>query len=66
MAEEFIVTDYIKPAVTKVIDPNQYGVIPSSSTTMAIVSMLHNWTLGTDGNGSTIRSILFDYRKALY
>lgn len=36
VAEEFIVTDYIKPAVTKVIDPNQYGVIPSSSTTMAL------------------------------
>ena len=27
-AEEFIVADYIKPAVLKVIDSNQYGVIP--------------------------------------
>ena len=64
LAEEFIVTDYIKPAIIEVIDPNQYGVIPSSSTTMALISMLHNWILGTDGNGATVRSILFDYRKA--
>ena len=26
--------------------------------------MLHHWFLETDGNGSTIRTILFDYRKA--
>ena len=64
LAEDFIVSDYIKPAIIKVIDPNQYGVVPSSSTTMALISMLHNWTLGTHGNGSTVRSILFDYRKA--
>ena len=64
LAEEFIVTGYIKPAIIQVIDPNQYGVIPSSSTTMALISMLHNWILGTDGNGATVRSILFDYRKA--
>ena len=64
VAEECIVTDYIKPAVIKVIDPNQYGVIPSSFTTMTLVSMLHNWTFGTDGNSSPIRSMLLDYRKA--
>jgi hypothetical protein len=26
--------------------------------------MLHTWCLVTDGNGSTIRTIIFDYRKA--
>ena len=26
--------------------------------------MLHHWYLGTDGNGSTVRTILFNYRKA--
>ena len=64
VAEEFLVDDYIKPAVLKVIDPNQYGAIPKSSTTMALISILHQWPLGTDGNGSTVRTILFDYRKA--
>ena len=27
--------------------------------------MLHNWSINTDGNGATLRTILFDYRKAL-
>ena len=26
--------------------------------------MMHDWTLGSDGNDSTVRAILFDYRKA--
>ena len=41
-AEEFLVNKYVKPAVLKVIDPHQYGVIPKSSTTMALISMLHH------------------------
>ena len=64
VAEGFVVEDYVKPAILKVIDPNQYGTIPNSSTTIALINMLHHWFLGTDGNGSTIRTILFDYRKA--
>ena len=43
----------------------QYGTIPKSSTTIALISMLHAWSLGTDGNGATVRTMLFDYRKAL-
>ena len=56
--------DYVKPAVMSVIDDSQYGAIPNSSTTMALISMLHNWSINTDGNGATVRTILFDYRKA--
>ena len=26
--------------------------------------MLHNWSKETDGNGATLRTILFDYRRA--
>ena len=64
MAEEFIVQVYVKPAILKVIGANQFGVIPKSSTTIALISMLHHWYLGTDGNGVTVRTILFDYHKA--
>ena len=64
IAEEFLVNTYVKPAVLKMIVPHQYGVIPKSSTTMALISMLHHWFHETDGNGSVIRTILFDYRKA--
>ena len=64
VAEKFIVEDYVKPAILNVIDRSQYGAIPNSSTTMALISMLHHWRINTDGNGSTIRTILFDYRKS--
>ena len=64
VAEDFVVKDYVKPAILKKIDSNQYGTIPKSSTTTALLSMMHNWTSGLDGTGSTIRVILFDYQKA--
>ena len=41
VAEEFVVEDVVKPAVLDVIRGNQYGVIPKSSTTMALINMLH-------------------------
>ncbi len=62
VAEEFMVVDYVKPAVLKVINLNQYGAIPQSSTTIALISIIHHWSLATDGNGTVIRSIFFDYR----
>ena len=55
---------FVKPAVMNILDDNQYGAIPNSSTTMALISMLHSWSLGTDGNGATVRTLLLDYRKA--
>ena len=64
VAEGFIVDDYVKPAVMSIIDDSQYGAIPNSSTTIALISMLHNWSINTDGNGATVSTILFDYRKA--
>ena len=38
VAEEFIVEDHVKPAVLEVIDKIQYGTIPHSSTTMALIN----------------------------
>ena len=57
--------DFLKPAVMSVIDDSQYGATPNSSTTTALISMLHDWSLGTGGNGATVRTILFDYGKAI-
>ena len=62
--EGFIVDDYVKQAVMSAIDDSQYGAIPNSSTTMTLISKLHNWSINTDGNCATVRTILFDYRKA--
>ncbi len=44
LAEDFIVKNYVGPAVLEVIDPNQFGAIPKSSTTQALISMMHAWT----------------------
>ena len=64
VAEECVVNRYIKPAVLKTIDSNQFGTIPNSSTTFALIDMLHHWTSKLDETGATIRVILFDYKKA--
>ena len=44
--------------------PNQYGAVPKSSTTQALIHMFHYWSKETDGNGATVRVTLFDYQKA--
>jgi len=64
VAEEFVVVDYVKSAVLKVLDPSQYGAVPKLSTTQALIHMLHHWTEGCDGNGTTVRITLYDYKKA--
>ena len=35
-----------------------------SSTTLALLDMLHDWSKGTEGNSAIIRTVLFNYRKA--
>ena len=64
IGEDFVVEKFIKPAVLKVIDNNQFGTVPKSSTTQALISMLHKWNKETDGTGSTVRVVLFDFKKA--
>ena len=34
-------------------------------STAMLISMLHSWPLGTDGNGATVGTLLLDYRKAI-
>ena len=46
------------------IDPRQFGPIPKSSTTHALVNMTQNWLVNTDENGATARVVLLDFRKA--
>ena len=65
IAEEVVVEQFIKPAILKVVDPNQYGTVPKSSTTQALISIVHNVAKATDGNGAFIvRLVLLDFRKA--
>ncbi|CAB4024430.1 Hypothetical predicted protein [Paramuricea clavata] len=40
---------HLKPTIFKVLDVNQYGVIPGSSTNQALIKMIHEWSEKTDG-----------------
>ena len=64
LAEDFIVRFYISPAGLEIIDPNQFGAIPRSSTTEALISMIHTWGSATDKTGAAVRVVLLDYKKA--
>ena len=46
------------------IDPAQYGFIPGSSTTHALISLFHTWLGATDSTGATVRTALLDFRTA--
>ena len=64
VAEDFVVSDYIRPALERIADSNQFGTVSGSSTVFALLSMIHEWLLATDGNSTSVRVFLFDYRKA--
>ena len=54
----------MKPAVLKRLHPVQFGFIPGSSTTHALIGMFHNWTRALDGTGNCGRAFVLDYKKA--
>ena len=64
VVEYYIVDEFVKPAVLRKVDPNQYGAIPRSSPVFALLSMIHKWNAATDGTGATVRVVLFDFKKA--
>ena len=64
IAESFVVEEALKPVVLFHIDPGQFGFIPSSSTTFALIAMFHHWFPATDGTGATVRTTLLDFHKA--
>ena len=41
LGEEFVVNLFLKPAVLEKIDQTQFGTVPNSCTTHALISMLH-------------------------
>jgi hypothetical protein len=64
VAEDFVVKNFVKPSVLRKIDRNQVGTISKSSTTHALISMIHKWKKQTDGSGSMVRVVLFYFKKA--
>lgn len=63
VAEEFVVKDFLRPAFLGVIEDNQYLVTPGSSANIALINMLYHRSMWTDGNSSTVETVLSDHRK---
>ena len=64
VADRLVIDQELKPAIMSSIDSAQYGFIPGSSTTHALISKLHTWLGATDSTGATVRTALLDFRKA--
>ena len=64
IAESIIIERGLKSHILSFIDPCQFGFLPGSSTTLALISMILHWLRDTDATSSTVRAILLDYRKA--
>ena len=63
LSEDYVVEDFVKPAVLAPVDGRQFGTVPGTNTTHALISMVHSWLSATDGNGATVRTVLLDFRK---
>lgn len=57
IAQHFVVQHYSNPACSPLRTKWQSR---RCSTTLVLMEMLHYWTEDIDGNGSTIRTVLFD------
>ena len=64
LAEEVMVEKIFKPAILKVVDTKQFGTVPKSSTTHALISIVHTVSKATDGNGALVRLVLLDFKNA--
>ena len=61
--EEFVVKR-VWDIVQDRVDPNQYGSIKTSSTTHALVDLLHQCYTSTDASKQFARILLLDFSKA--
>ena len=64
LAEDIVIEKYVSHAVLEVVNQDQFGGIPKSSATLALISIIHTCAQATDGTGASVRLLLFDYRKA--
>lgn len=64
LAEDYVVEEYIKPAVLVKVDWNQFGKVPNSSTASALISVLHTWYQKTEGNGSKVSVVLLNQSES--
>ena len=61
---EAIVLKWVDTVMRPQLDPRQFGSIPGTCTTDALVEMVHQWYQETDYTGKCVRILLIDYSKA--
>ena len=61
---ESFIYSWLSQSIVDQIDPLQFGSLPGSSTTMALVYLLHKWYEACDELGSSLRICLLDFSKA--
>ena len=61
---EGFVFEWLAAIIMPHIDPYQYGCVKKSSTTHALVHLIHQWLSATETPKSVIRSCLIDFSKA--
>ena len=61
---EVFVFNWIAPIVMPYIDPYQFGNVKKSSTTHALVHLLHYWLSALEEPNTLIRACLIDFSKA--
>ena len=64
IAESIVITTELKPVILKQVDPNQFGFIPGSSTTFALISMSHHGLNACDSLNTDVKTVLLDFKKA--
>ena len=65
-AEDAMIKYDLKPAIILMVrlDCNQFGFIPGSNTTLALIALVHRWAETVDKVGGCVKSLVTDYRKA--
>ena len=61
---ERLVMKWVDDVLQPLVDVRQFGSIPGTSTTDALVEMIHQWYEATDTQGTYVRVLLLDYSKA--
>ncbi len=50
--------------VEDLMDPYQFASLKGSSTTFALIELVHNWLGSLESHGNVLRILLLDFRKA--
>ncbi|XP_028411930.1 uncharacterized protein LOC114534656 [Dendronephthya gigantea] len=61
---ESFVFNWLAPIVMPFIDPLQFGCVKKSSTTHALVHLIHHWLSALETPNTIIRSCFIDFSKA--